>query len=270
MARAKDLTEEALSLHTTFSGLSSLAMMHRGTGEWEAAEALLDAAAAEYHGQSPEPLAWLTLHRGIFDLDRGRHAEAMAHYREAEAILSGWWLVDEHIAEIYTLRGESISAENLYTDIVDRTGKPEFIDALAEIRLANGDPKGAAIWHALAHATFVAQLGSHPEAAAGHALGHFLDDGPAEADRALALAQANANLRPNGEALVLLARAQLANNAPEAALDSLIKAEDTGFVSADLYLALAEVLVSGGDTNGAEEALEQARAIDPTVNPILD
>ncbi len=198
----------ALRLDDSPGGRTSLAMMLRSRGEWDAAEALLDEAAARYHGKAKEPLAWLTLHKGIFDLDRGRYDEALAHYRDAGEILDGWWLIDEHIAEILTLQGDLDAAEALYGDIVVRTGKPEFMDALAGIAATRGATDQATQWHDRAHEIFEAQMQRYPEAAAGHALGHFLEDGPDEAARTLQLARSNATLRPNREALALLARAQ--------------------------------------------------------------
>jgi tetratricopeptide (TPR) repeat protein len=202
--------ERALSLENTPSGQTALAMMLRSRGQWDAAEVMLDQAAADYHGSAKEPLAWIMLHKGIFDLERGRHQDALAHYQDAARILDGWWLVEEHIAEIMTLEGDLDGAQAMYQDIVGRTGKPEFMDALAGIARKHGATEAASAWHEMAHRIFEDQMRSHPEAAAGHALGHFLQDGPAEAERSLAMAQANAALRPNTEALALLARAEAA------------------------------------------------------------
>ena len=50
---------------------------------------------------------------------------------------------------------------------------------------------------------FDARLAAQPEAAGGHALDFFLEHGPP--DRALVLAEANAALRPNAEAMAQLA-----------------------------------------------------------------
>ena len=51
--------ERALSLENTPSGQTALAMMLRSRGQWDAAEGMLDQAAAEYHGSAKEPLAWI-------------------------------------------------------------------------------------------------------------------------------------------------------------------------------------------------------------------
>jgi tetratricopeptide (TPR) repeat protein len=232
----------ARSLDDTPGARSSLAMMYRAKGQWDRAEALLDSAEADYHGISREPLAWIALHRGILDLDRGRYREAAAHYSEAAKTLDGWWLIDEHIAEIRQIQGDLDLAEGMYLDIVARTGKPEFMDALATIAARRGDLLAAAAWHEAAHGVFETQLDRYPEAAAGHVLEHFLDDGAAHAAQALRLARENAKLRPNGEALTLLARAYMGVDEADAATEAVEAARATGYVSADLFAIRTAVL----------------------------
>ncbi len=203
---AAALYEQAQDLDETSSGHGSLAMAQLRQGKWTEAEASLDAAEASYHGRSVEPLAWITLHRGIFDLERDRLDEALAHYEDALAIMPGWWLAEEHVAEIHVLQGRGDQAVAMYEDIVARTGLPEFMDAIAGVLEAKGDDDGARTWRLRARSVYERQLALFPEAAAGHALGHYLEAGDSVV-RAVALAESNAELRPNAEALALLAEA---------------------------------------------------------------
>jgi len=100
----------------------------------------------------------------------------------------------------------------------------------------------------------------YPEAAAGYALSHALacGDDPRET---LALAQANAAPRPNGEALTLLSEARLAAGdragAHQPALDGLA----TGSRSAALFLAAA---ASAPDPVASDFYRSAAQTIDPT------
>ncbi len=203
---AKTLYGQAQDLHTTSSGFSALAIAQSRLGEWEEAEMTLDAAAAAYHGLSVEPLAWIALQRGIFDLERERYQQALVHYDEALAIMPGWWLAEEHVAEILVLQGRGDEALALYEEIVDRTGLPEFMDCIAGVLMDAGDVEGAAGWRQRARVVYDAQLAHFPEAAAGHALQHYLDAGDSPGV-AITLAEANAALRPNAEALALLSEA---------------------------------------------------------------
>lgn len=232
----------------------------RGGGFDEADRLYAEALAAEV---PPSTRAWLHLMRGLLDLDRGRLEDALRHYREGEAALPGWWLLDEHIAEAEHRLGRVDEARALYEDIVARTENPEFMDALASIARERGEREAAAAWSARARARHVALLERFPEAAAGHALEHFLESGDDPA-RALALAEANHRQRPNPESARLLAEAQAAAGDLAAARRTIEDALVTPWRSADLFRSAAAIRREGGDAAGAAEALAQARAIDPT------
>jgi tetratricopeptide (TPR) repeat protein len=81
-----------------FSALSSLALYRWKAGQFDEAEALYRRALEVYDGEETEPEAWVHLQLGLMDLDRGRWDEALAHYREGEALIAGYWLIEEHIA----------------------------------------------------------------------------------------------------------------------------------------------------------------------------
>ncbi|MEZ4385890.1 MAG: tetratricopeptide repeat protein, partial [Nannocystaceae bacterium] len=81
------------------TSLARLATYRWKTGDFDGADALYKRALESYDGTAAQPRAWLRLMRGLLDLDRGRYHEAYAHYQYAEAELSGFWLIEEHIAE---------------------------------------------------------------------------------------------------------------------------------------------------------------------------
>ena len=209
------------------------------------AEAAFDDAEEAIVGEAPVLRAWTHLQRGILDLDRGRLDEALDHYHDADAALPGWWLVQEHIAEIWVLTGHEERAEVLYVDIVERTGAPEFMDALAELALSRGEEAEAARWTAEARAAYDDQLARHPEAAAGHAVDHYLTF--AAPSEALDLAEANVMARPNAEAHVKLAAAHLAAGDVPAAREALDRALDTPWRNSDLFDVQAAVEAAEAD-----------------------
>jgi tetratricopeptide (TPR) repeat protein len=182
------------------------------TGDVDLAKSLFDRAEATARRPTPQARANLELQRGVLELERGRHLPALAHFRRAEAIFPGWWLIEEHIAEVTALNGQADEAERLYRDIVRRTGNPEFMDALAGLARARGDAAGAAAWTRRARPLWERRLAQFPEAAYGHAIGHFADSG--DTRRALDLARRNATARPYGDAQVELAAALLAAGRP--------------------------------------------------------
>ena len=206
LSEARQRFERALELHDDMTGRARLAQCLWLQGDFEGAAAGYRAAASLYHGASARPQAWSHLQIGLMELDRGRLDRAMAHYVDADRAMPGWWLVEEHIAEVQFERGQLDSAEARYTDLIARTGDPEFMDQIARIRFARGDEASGRTWVARAEAVHRQRMVRFPEASWGHALGHFLEFGsPSEA---LDLARRNHEIRPNAEAKALLAEAE--------------------------------------------------------------
>lgn len=183
------------------------AVYHARTGRFDLAERYFDRAEASARWPTPQFRSSIALQRGALDLDRGRHASALAHFRRADAIFPGHWLIEEHIAETLALTGDASGAATLYEDIVRRTGHPEFMDALADIEEKRGNEARAKVWTRRARKAWRQRLALFPEAAYGHALAHYLEHGdPAET---LAMAERNHAARPHGDAQILLAESQL-------------------------------------------------------------
>ncbi len=263
-AEAERLLVSLVERQPGVSALSSLALYRWKEGRFDEAEALYRRALELYDGDEAEPAAWVHLQLGLMDLDRGRYDEALAHYREGEALIRGYWLIEEHIAEILTLQGKTKEAEAMYLAIVERTGNPEFMDALAEMHQAAGDTAKADEWLAKANAKFEEQLGRFPEAAYGHALEHYLAHGD-DPKRTLEMARRNHALRPNADAKRLLAEALLAAGSKEEAKVTIEEALATPMRSADLHATAAAVYAAVGDAAKAEEQRAAARAMNPKI-----
>ncbi len=239
-----------------------LALLRNRTGAPGEAVALLEAAEKRYHGGAPTMKAWLKLQRGLVALDRGRLEEALAMYRLGSDALAGWWLMDEHIAEALQLSGNAPEAKRIYVSVVERTRAPEFMDALAAIERqeGNGDKAGKLLQQS--RALYEQRLAAFPEAAAGHALDHFLQD-PSDAKRALALAQKNFEARPYGESAVAWAKAWLLAGKPERAA-ALIEAQlAQGWDTAEAHWILGEGRRKMGRHAGADQARAEALRRNP-------
>ena len=226
------------------------------------AAALLEAAEKRYHAGAPAMLAWLKLQRGLVALDRGRFDEALAMYRLASDTLDGWWLIDEHIAEVLLLSGKSQQARQLYENIIERTGNPEFMDALAAIEREDGREEHAKKLTLKARAIYEQRLLAFPEAAAGHALDHFLQD-HADAKFALVLAQKNFETRPYGESAIALAKAWLLAGKPDRAVPLMEAQLANGWDTAQIYWVLGEALRRLGQQKQAEYARAEALRRNP-------
>ena len=236
------------------------------TGDYLRAEALLEQAAFAAGDLDPQLNAFWHLQRGLIDLDRGRYAEAFEHYLDADAALPGWWLAQEHLAEIHVLEGRLDEAEAIYLQVIEQTGNPEFMDAMASLAAERGRDAEAIGWVERAREAYDRQLALLPEAALGHALGHFLTY---EQDSAvvLALAERNHALRPGGESALLLAQANLrAGRIDEAAriVDGVLAGP---WRSAELHATAAAIYRAGGDEVAAATQLERMRAVNPAFAP---
>lgn len=249
--------EDSLRARRTPTGLFRLGQYYLAIGDFERGAANVRAAEEAYRGYAHETRAWFALQRGLVELARGRYDAALEHYRRAEGHLAGWWLVDEHIAEVLALTGQRDEAIRMYRDIIRRTGNPEFLDALADLV---PDPERSELI-ARARRAWEQRLESHPEAAIGHALDHFLEHG--DPARALELAQRNVALRPSGEARVTLARAYLENGRAGDAKREIEAVLATPYRSAELHATAAEVYEREADTARAESERAKALALSP-------
>ncbi len=263
-AAARESLDSSVLLRELPASLGSLAVWHWRVAEFDVAESLFVQAASSYHGVAAEPRAWFHLNLGLLDLDRGRWKEALSHYRDAEKELVGSWLVEEHIAEVLLLIGEVEAAEAIYRAVIKRTNGPEFMDALSDLLSDQGKVDEALEWSGKARTQWDSLLLRFPAAAYGHALGHYLDAGDAPA-RALELAVANHELRPDGEAKMLLAQAFLALDQVKDALLVINEALSSPHRSAELHAVAAEVFAAAGDDARASEQSQAATALNPFV-----
>ncbi len=248
------------------SGLSQhyvrLAMLKKWIGAPGEAAAFLEAAEKRYYGASPVMLAWLKLQRGLVALDRGNLDEALAMYRLGSDAINGWWLLDEHIAEVLALGGKAQESKQLYESVVGRTGAPEFMDALAQIERQNGNLEAALKLKLKARAIYEQRLKSFPEASAGHALDHFLQD-QADSSQALSLAQKNYATRPYGESAIALAKAWMFAGKPDRAAPIIDAELSKGWDTAEAYWILGEVHRKLGNQQRAGEAKAKALRRNP-------
>ena len=223
---------ELASMPETMDSLVRLANYAKYRGEFEEADALLARAAEHVSPRFAHTHAWLLLQRGLIDLDRGALDEARAHYEAASQRYDGWYLIDEHIAELDALQGRTDVAIAAYRDLVSRTDNPEFMAALASSLQDAGRHDDAAHWVGRAQHSFDGLVDAFPAAAGGHALDFYLDHG--EPSRALELARRNVAARPYAPAQLKLASAVLKSGDANGAARLLDEVEQTAFRSADV------------------------------------
>ncbi len=227
-----------------------LAMLRNKMGSPGEAAALLEAAERRYHGGSATVKAWFKMQRGLIAWDRGQIEEAMAQYALASDELAGWWLVDEQIAEVKRIQGDTAAAKVLYESIISRNGLPEHMDELARLLREGTAPESATEWINRAEAIYRDRLQNFPEASVGHAVDHFLQFGtPTEA---LALARRNAELRPYGDAQIALAAALFRVGQAAAAAECIARVEASGWDTAQMHAVAAQINAGLGRAAAAD------------------
>ncbi len=239
-----------------------LALYSAKTGAPAEALAYLEAAEKRYHGGSAMMLSWLALQRGLIELDRGRFEEARALFTLADERLPGYWLNEEHLAEVAMLNGETAAAKKVYESVIRRTGAPEYLDSLGSIEAQAGNAQAAKALFDRAEAIYTERAKRFPEAIAGHALAHYIKAEP-QPVKALALAEANFKNRPYGDAAIALAKAQLLNARPQAAARLLRQQLTEGWDTAETYWILSLAAKGTGDTKAAAAAAAEALRRNP-------
>lgn len=245
-AEALRLYQEAYAIRATFGIIFRLALYYSNTNQRALAEAFMEEARNALPIDDARNNAWLTFQAGVMDLEHGRLDDALDHFNDANSLYSGWYLIEEHIAEVDALQGRYQKAEAAYRDIVARTGLPEFMDALAGVLEAQGETVEAATLREQAGIAYEDQLQRLPAASSGHALDHFLETRAGL--RAVTLAEANHTRRPNAEATLQLAQAYALEGDPRG-LSRLQEVLDSPFRTdalADACTVVLDALQPGG------------------------
>lgn len=181
--------------------------------------------------------------------------------RFADGFFPGNPLAMAHVAQQQALEGDVADAVRRYEAIVAKAPLPEIMDALAFTLRLQGRGAESRQWADKAASIWAERYRLMPEAAAAHLVEHELALG--DPAKALPVAKADAARRPHGASLILLARAQLLTGDAKGALATLERAEKTGWRTAGLYLALADVHTALGDTDAADDAREEALDLNP-------
>ena len=179
-------------------------------------------------------------------MERGKYSKAAEYLKEADRKLPNWWLVREHLAEVYTLMKNDHDAQPIYEDIVNKTNLPQYLDALAEVYKRQGKEKEAEELITKAEKLWEEQLRIFPESASGHALDHYFKYGT-DNKKILTLAENNFKTRPNSEAKLYLAKAYLRNNQLKLAQEQIDSALNSPYKSTDLFDTAREIYSQLGD-----------------------
>lgn len=205
--------------------------------------------------------AWNELQRALIDLKHGRREAAREKLVSASASFPGFWLVEEHVAELDADEGRTETARAAYARLVERTGDPEFMDALARL-IECDSPDEAKKLVARSTAIYANRLARLPEASYGHALEHTLRMDP-DPSHGVSIAEKNRDVRPDGEARTRLTQAYFRAGRLGDARREIAAVLATRWVSGETYATAAIVFAASREPAAAATMSARAKAQDP-------
>lgn len=216
-----------------------LAYYQLKTGHPDQALASYNNASDQLSAKEMRFFAWVELQKGLIDFEYGRYSEALTHYLQADREYSGYWQIEEHIAEVLNVLGRTRESIALYKKIIKKTNDPEFMGALAVI-LEKRHDKSAASYFQAADRGYAEQLALFPEAVSGHIINYWLVKKEPDM-RLLEFALQNHRLRPNSESSLLLLKAYMKLGQKESAQSILKQILQTPWRGPEIERLVAEL-----------------------------
>jgi tetratricopeptide (TPR) repeat protein len=251
--------------HRNWAALAGLAYLHFKMGDAARADRLLAEAEDELTAKEMRSFAWLELQRGVLDLAHGRHDQADAHYLRAARAYSGWWLVDEHRAELIAAQGDLDEAAALYEKIVAAVPRPELHQTLGQLYALMQRPGRARSRFVQARAGYLDAArrgGVHYD----HHLAGFYCEAMVDGGKAVHWARRDIALRENFSTQAALAWALLRNGETTEAPKCMDRALACGVKDAHLYAQASAVFQAAGDAAKAATMRDLARSINPRLS----
>ena len=263
-AEARRALEELAGEGAGWDDLARLAHYHAVMGDADAADRWYDAAADELTAKEMREYAWVEVQRGLLDLRRGRYEETADHYERAGRAAPGWWVVQDHAAELLGARREFDRALASYEELAGRVPRPELQQAVGDLWAFMDRPERAGPWHERALAAYRASA-ARGEVHYLHHLADLLADVDPGAE-AVAWARRDLELRRGFGAHAGLAwalhRAGRSGEAARAMDDALA----SGARSAQLLATAAVILSAAGRLGEGLLLRERALAYDPRLD----
>ena len=250
----------AIEAERSWSGLARLAYFRGKMGDLEAADRFYREAEDELTAKEMRSYAWLEVQRGFLAFSRGAYADAQSHYHIAESAYPGYWLVEEHQAELVGAEGRHAEAIELFRSLVAADERPELLQAIAELCEITQQPDSARHWRERALAGYL-KSAHRGEAHYYHHLTDYYADVAKDGAAAVTWARADLQLRENFATQSALAWALYRNADLDEARSWMGRALASGVVDAHLLLRAAKIYA--GD--GGRDFLERAKKLNPFV-----
>jgi tetratricopeptide (TPR) repeat protein len=264
-AEARQGYEDLARRHPTWENLARLAFFRGKTGDVASASRLYERAEDEITAKEMRAFAWVELQRGLLALGSGRDHEALAHYDRADKAYSGYWLIDEHRAELLASMGQFDKAVELYQKVLVQSPCPELQQALGDLYKYMGQPERAQPWYDKARVAYTdaaSRGGSHYY----HHLTGFYADAVENADEAEIWARKDLAIRQNYATQDALAWALYRKGEVAKSLEIVKQALASGIIDPHLYYHAAMIHMASGRAQEGRMFLKKTSEVNPNYN----
>ena len=214
---------------------------------------------------APETVAWCQVQLGELAFRSGDWATAETHYTAALSAQPDDSVAQDHLAELRGAQGGFDAALALYTRAIERTSRPEIMQALGDLCIAAGKADDAKLWRDRALAAYLASV-ERGEVLYLHHLTGFYADSLNEPAKALDCARRDFALRPGIQACDALAWALRKTGQLDEAVALSARALATGTRDPHILYHAGMIRMGAGDIAGGGALLQQALAANPRYN----
>ena len=250
---------------TTEPRLAQLDLVHGRRGKAGERYEKIVAAARKLEHEAPEVLAWAHVQLGEFAFRSGDWEKAEQQYEAALTVLPDYYSALEHQAELRGAQGRLDEAVALYQRVIDRTARPEIIQALGDLYLFVGKGTEAKPWHARALAAYLASV-ERGEVLHFHHLAGLYADSLNEPEQAVYWARRDLALRQSIQSYDALAWALYRSGLMAEAEEALARALAPGTKDPHILHHAGTILMRAGNIPAGRERLQEALTVNPRYN----
>jgi tetratricopeptide (TPR) repeat protein len=262
--QAKEGYCEVLEIERSWGALARLAHLTGKMGDPAGADRLYQEAQDELTAKELRSFAWLEVQRGFLDFVRGRLAEARSHYQRADTAYPGYWLTDEHGAELLAAEGSYRQAIAILLPLASSGGRPDLAQAIGELYELAGDTGQAQRWAQKAVAAYLASAG-RGETHFWHHLADYFAEVAQNGPPAVAWAQKDLQLRENFSTQSAYAWALFRDHRLDEACVWIDRALASGAVDPHLLLRAGTICIAAGNAVNGQAYIDRATRLNPMV-----
>lgn len=255
---------DVLGHERSWGALARLAHFRGKMGDSADADRLYEGAEDQLTAKEMRAYAWLEVQRGFLDFTRGRHGEARLHYQRADAVYPGYWLVEEHIAELLGAEGRYEEGAAIYQRIVSSVHRPELEQAVGELYELAGRNGPAVYWKERALSAYLQSV-QRGEIHYYHHLVDYYADVAEDGGEAVKWAYKDLQLRENFATQAALAWAFYRDGRFGDAIHWIDRALASGVVDALLDFHASEIYCAAGNDIEGHRLRERALNLNPAV-----